>query len=100
MLEGAEKYSKYVLAVTRCSDCPHDFMDDNYSLFNSKVNSANSAMRAWAKYNGMGRSALEAHFVKDDWDVFLLEIVELCFCEVTYPKWIRDGGYEYRVQMD
>ena len=100
MLEGLEKYAKDILAVTRCSDCPHDFIDYHYSLLNSEVNSTNSAMRAWAKYYGMGIGALEAHFVEDDGDVFLLEIMELGCLEVTYPKWVRNSSYEYRVPVD
>ena len=57
-------------------------------------------MGARAKDYGMGISALEAHFVENNGDVFLLEIVELGFGEVANPKWVRNGSYEYRVPMD
>ena len=100
MLEGAEEYAKDILPVTRCSDYLHDFIDDHYTLFSSKVDSINSVIGARAKDYGMGICALEAHFVENKGDVFLLEIVKLGFGEVADSKWVRNGSDEYRVLMD
>ena len=100
MLEGSEEDAKYVLPVSRCSDYLHDFIDDHYTLFSSKVDSINAAMGARAEDDGMGIGAMEALFVEDNWDILLLEIVELGFSEVADPKGVSNGGYEYRVPVD
>ena len=100
MLEGSEEDAKYVLPVSRCSDCPHDFIDDHYTLFSSKVDSTNAAMGARAKDDGMSIGALKANFVEDDWDILLLEIVELSFGKMADPKGVSNGGYEDRVPVD
>ena len=86
MLEGSEEYVRYVPPVSRCSDCPYNFIYDHYTLFSSKVNSTNAAMGARAKDDGMGIGAAEAHFVEDNWDVLLLKIVELGFGEMANPR--------------
>ena len=75
MLEGSEENSKYVLSMSRRSDCSHYLIDNHDSLFYSQVDAANSTMGLRSKYNGMSISALKAHFVEDDRNVFLLKIV-------------------------
>ena len=95
MLEGAEEDANDVLPVSRCSDCPHNFIDDHYTLFSSKVDSTNSAMGARAKDYGMGISALEAHFVENNGDIFLLKIVELSVVEMADSRGVSNGGDEY-----
>ena len=57
-------------------------------------------MGARAKDDGMGIGALEAHFVENDWDVFLLEIVELGFGKMADPKGVSNSGYKDRVPVD
>ena len=37
---------------------------------------------------------LEAYFVEDDWDILLLEIVELTFGKMADPKGVSNGGYK------
>ena len=49
-------------------------------------------MGARAKDNGMGIGAVEAYFVEDNGDVFLLKIVELSVVEMADSKGISNSG--------
>ena len=75
MLESSEENSKYVLSMSRRSDCSHYLIDNHDSLFYSQVDAANSTMGLRSKHNGMSISALKSHFVEDDRNVFLLKVV-------------------------
>ena len=57
-------------------------------------------MGARAKDDGMSIGALEAHFVEDNWDILLLEIVELSFGKMANPKGVSNGGYEDQIPVD
>ena len=75
MLESSEEDSKDVLAMSRRSDCSHYLINNHDSLFYSQVDAANSTVGLRTKYNCMSISAMKAHFVEDDRDVFHLKIV-------------------------
>ena len=51
-------------------------------------------MSARAKDDYMSIGAVEAHFVEDNGDVFLLKIVELSVVEVADSKEVSNGGDE------
>ena len=57
-------------------------------------------MSARAKDDCMSIGAVEAHFVEDDGDVFLLKIVELSFGKMIDPKGVSNGGDEDRIPVD
>ena len=75
MLESLEEDSKDVLAMSRRSDCLHYLINNHDSLFYSQVDAANSTMGLGSKYNGMSISAVKAHLVENNRNVFLLKIV-------------------------
>ena len=75
MLESPEEDSKDVLAMSRRSDCLHYLINNHDSLFYLQVDAANSTVGLRTKYNCMSISAMKAHFVEDNRNVFLLKIV-------------------------
>ena len=64
--------------MARDFNCSHYFVYNHYALFDSEVNSSNATMRAWSKYYCLCICTYKAHFVQYHWDVFLLEIVQMC----------------------